>query len=362
MSVKLVREYTSPQRRLSTSQGNMQLLPNSNVLIGWGSGPFISEFSYEGEILFEARFPPEGESYRAFRFPWSGHSTDEPAVAVEQGSDDKLKLYASWNGATEVATWEVLAGPRPGRLESVNDTKNEIRGLAGPDYITGKQRADKLYGDRGKDGVRANNGRDRLFGGRGRDQLYDGGGNDTMNVRDGYKDTVNCRRGTDTAYVDKRDRVNEDCENVFGGQKPNPVVEKVSGKGELGGAYGNPRLRVNAESAGTNPDDAQGTFHIIYPGDPNVPRDNTYVRGTVLCLAVSGNEARLVGRINSASGPRTENGTFEKGEYVRIGVLDSGVNDKANFSPGEQTFTSCNGETPNLNVVEGKGFVVKGDV
>jgi Arylsulfotransferase (ASST) len=119
MSAKLVREYTSPKKRLSTSQGNMQLLPNSNILIGWGSGPFVSEFSHEGELLFEARFPPDGESYRAFRFPWSGHPTDEPAVTVEQGPDDKLKLYASWNGATEVDVWEVLAGPHPGRLEPV---------------------------------------------------------------------------------------------------------------------------------------------------------------------------------------------------------------------------------------------------
>ena len=119
MSARLVREYTSPKKRLSTSQGNMQLLSNSNILIGWGSEPFISEFSREGELLFEARFPPGGESYRAFRFPWSGHPTDEPAVAVEQGPDDKLKLYASWNGATEVESWEVFAGPRPGRLESV---------------------------------------------------------------------------------------------------------------------------------------------------------------------------------------------------------------------------------------------------
>jgi arylsulfotransferase ASST len=117
MSAKLVREYTSSQMRLSTSQGNMQLLSNSNVLIGWGSQPFVSEFSHEGELLFEARFPPEGESYRAFRFPWSGHPADEPAVTVEQGPDAKVKLYASWNGATEVATWEVLAGPHPGRLE-----------------------------------------------------------------------------------------------------------------------------------------------------------------------------------------------------------------------------------------------------
>jgi hypothetical protein len=241
--------------------------------------------------------------------------------------------------------------------------KNEIRALRGADYITGKKKADELYGNRGKDEVRANNGRDRVFGGQGRDHLYGGGGNDTMNARDGYKDHVNCGLGTDSAYVDKRDLVNEDCENVFGaGQEPNLAVDKVYGKGELGGAYGNPRLRINAELAGTNPDDAQGAFSIIYPGDPNVPRDNTYVRGPILCLAVSGNVARLVGRINSASGPRAENGTFEKGEYVRIGVLDAGYNDKANFSPGEQTFTSCNGETPNLDVVEGKGFVVEEDV
>ena len=84
-------------------------------------------------------------------------------------------------------------------------------------------------------------------------------------------------------------------------------------------------------------------------------------RGTVLCLAVSGNEARLVGRIGSASGPRAEDGTFEKGEYVSIGVLDDATNDKANFSAGEETFTSCNGETPNLDVVEG-GFVVEDDL
>jgi hypothetical protein len=250
----------------------------------------------------------------------------------------------------------------PDRLKGT-DAKNEIRGLRGPDYIAGKPHADELYGNRGQDEVRAGNGRDHVFGGRGRDQLYGGGGNDTMNAQDAYKDNVNCGLGTDTAYVDRRDRVNEDCENVFvsGGQEPEPVVDKISGKGELGSAYGNPRLRVNAESAGANPDDARGTFSITYPGDPDVAHDNTYVRGIIRCTAVTGNEARLVGRIGSASGPRAENGTFEKGEYVRIGILDNATNDKANFSPGEETFTSCNGETPNLDVLEGN-FVVEENV
>jgi hypothetical protein len=118
MGAKLVREYTFPEKLISTSQGNMQILPNSNVLIGWGSQPFITEFSHDGQLLLDAHFPPDGESYRAFCFPWSGHPIEDPAVALEQLSAEKVKLYASWNGATEVESWEVLAGPRPGRLES----------------------------------------------------------------------------------------------------------------------------------------------------------------------------------------------------------------------------------------------------
>ena len=119
MSATLRREYTSPEKLLTTSQGNVQLLPNSNVFVGWGSAPFVSEFSYEGKLLFDARFPSDCESYRAYRFPWKGHPADTPAVAAEFGPEDEVTLYASWNGATEVAIWEVLAGPRPGQLESV---------------------------------------------------------------------------------------------------------------------------------------------------------------------------------------------------------------------------------------------------
>ena len=119
MNATLVRAYTSPQKLLATSQGNAQLLPEGNVFVGWGSEPFLSEFSCDGELLLNARFPPGGASYRAFRFPWSGHPIEDPAVAVEQGTADKVKLYASWNGATEVESWEVLAGSRPGQLQSL---------------------------------------------------------------------------------------------------------------------------------------------------------------------------------------------------------------------------------------------------
>jgi hypothetical protein len=117
MSASLVREYTHPDRLLSDTQGNVQVLPKGNVLVGWGSAPFFSEFNHHGELLFHAAFPTEGETYRAFRFPWSGQPTDDPAIAADLGTEDEVSIYASWNGATEVTTWQLLAGSVPDQLE-----------------------------------------------------------------------------------------------------------------------------------------------------------------------------------------------------------------------------------------------------
>ncbi|HEX5699371.1 MAG TPA: arylsulfotransferase family protein [Rubrobacter sp.] len=117
MSASLAREYTHPDKLSSATQGNAQVLPNGNVLVGWGSEPVISEFDHDGRLLFSAAYPAEGESYRAFRLPWSGQPTDNPAIVAELGREDEITIYASWNGATEVTTWQVLAGSAPDRLE-----------------------------------------------------------------------------------------------------------------------------------------------------------------------------------------------------------------------------------------------------
>ena len=119
MKATLLREYAIPERPFATFQGNAQDLQNGNVFVGWGSAPFLSEHDREGELLFEARFPAEVESYRAFRFPWRGHPKDRPAVAAEPGRENRTTLYASWNGATEIDAWEVMAGPAPDSLESL---------------------------------------------------------------------------------------------------------------------------------------------------------------------------------------------------------------------------------------------------
>jgi len=112
-----LRKYPHPEGKICGTQGSVQVLPNGNVFISWGSNPLLSEYSRNGDLLFNASFPLEVESYRAFRFPWSGQPDHDPAVAVERGPDDEVTLYASWNGATEVASWQVIAGPGPDRLK-----------------------------------------------------------------------------------------------------------------------------------------------------------------------------------------------------------------------------------------------------
>ena len=117
MKATLVREYPGGGDHIADTQGNMQTLPDGNVFVGWGSEPYLSEFDREGNLLFNARLEPWGETYRAFRLPWSGRPDDAPSLATEAGGEDGVTLYASWNGATEVASWRVLAGSNPDELE-----------------------------------------------------------------------------------------------------------------------------------------------------------------------------------------------------------------------------------------------------
>jgi hypothetical protein len=125
MEATLVRAYTHPNGLVSTSQGNMQVLPDGNVFIGWGSEPVVSEFSRDGGLLFDASIPPDDDSYRAFRFPWKSQPAGTPDVAADRKSDDEVAIYASWNGATEVESWEVLAGPHPDRLDPLGSVPRD---------------------------------------------------------------------------------------------------------------------------------------------------------------------------------------------------------------------------------------------
>jgi hypothetical protein len=112
-TARLVAVYPHPGGPLlADSQGNMQTLPDGNVVIGWGAIPSVTELNAAGRTLLDAHMPPGYSSYRAFRFPWAGHPLTAPAAGAKLlVTRDSTAVYASWNGSTEVASWRVLAGP-----------------------------------------------------------------------------------------------------------------------------------------------------------------------------------------------------------------------------------------------------------
>ncbi len=95
--------------------GSMQLLPNGNALVGWGSEPYFTEYSPSGSRLLDVKWPDGDNTYRAlFTDTWVGTPYYPPRAAVRAKT-----VYASWNGATGVAKWQVLAGANTKHLKVV---------------------------------------------------------------------------------------------------------------------------------------------------------------------------------------------------------------------------------------------------
>jgi hypothetical protein len=129
----LVSQFSrSPTPLITNSQGNLQLLPGGRWLVGWGGLPNFTEFNAKGETIFDAQLPvgtpavpgsPAGEfSYRVYREPWGGQpSAYAPAIAANT-TGGATAVYASWNGATDVASWQLLAGTDAGHLTPTGAT------------------------------------------------------------------------------------------------------------------------------------------------------------------------------------------------------------------------------------------------
>jgi hypothetical protein len=105
MRASLLHEYAHRPELHAHKLGSVQLLGNGDVLVGWGTDPHFTEFSAGGAVRLDATLPRGGESYRTLRFPWVGRPHDGPTAAVRGAT-----VYASWNGATEVASWRIEPG------------------------------------------------------------------------------------------------------------------------------------------------------------------------------------------------------------------------------------------------------------
>ena len=117
--VSLLRGYKHPAEPAAPNKGGARMQPNGNLLVGWGAVPAITEFTRRGRIVYDARFTGANDgSYRAIRADWTGMPATPPDVAAERRGT-RVAAWASWNGATEVAAWELLAGDAPDALVPV---------------------------------------------------------------------------------------------------------------------------------------------------------------------------------------------------------------------------------------------------
>jgi hypothetical protein len=110
--VTLVKQFTNPNATLlASSQGDLLSLPGGNWLMGYGGLPNFTEYDSAGHVLFDATLGQNVQDFRTYLAPWSAQPKTLPAVAAQAAGAGTLNVEASWNGATTVASWKVLAGP-----------------------------------------------------------------------------------------------------------------------------------------------------------------------------------------------------------------------------------------------------------
>jgi hypothetical protein len=123
-TASLVRAALPPSQLWAQTQGDLELLPDGDSWLGWGDTGEISEVSPSGKVLYVAHSPDDTQIYRALRFPWFGQPLTPPALTLGASAAGPLALYASWNGATDLASWRVLAGASASTLAPISTARS----------------------------------------------------------------------------------------------------------------------------------------------------------------------------------------------------------------------------------------------
>ncbi|KAK3714801.1 hypothetical protein LTR37_007536 [Vermiconidia calcicola] len=114
MKASVERTYDHPEGEggFAPRRGNHQILNNGNIFMGWSERAEQSEHSPDGTLLMEAEFKTDWlGSYRNYKFEFVGEPI-EPPVAHAQAygtpnNSTTTTVHVSWNGATEVASWNL---------------------------------------------------------------------------------------------------------------------------------------------------------------------------------------------------------------------------------------------------------------
>jgi hypothetical protein len=110
-TVTLVKAFTNPSKTLlASSQGNTLSLPGGDWLMGYGGLPNFTEYDSSGHVLLDGTLGKNVQDFRTYLSPWSATAPGRPSALAKAAGAGALSVAVSWNGATQVASWKILAG------------------------------------------------------------------------------------------------------------------------------------------------------------------------------------------------------------------------------------------------------------
>jgi hypothetical protein len=110
-TVTLVKAFANPSKTLlASSQGNTLSLPGGSWLMGYGGLPNFTEYDSSGHVLLDGTLGKNVQDFRTYLAPWSASAPGRPSVLAKPAGSGAFSVAVSWNGATQVASWRVLAG------------------------------------------------------------------------------------------------------------------------------------------------------------------------------------------------------------------------------------------------------------
>lgn len=114
MTATLVWEHRNPKfTDISLYMGNVQKLPNGNMLINWGVNyrPKATEVTPSGEVVYEMNFMDGYACYRTFRFPWHG-KVEAPYLIIESKYNYVTLIFNKF-GDVNVDHYRIYADVNP---------------------------------------------------------------------------------------------------------------------------------------------------------------------------------------------------------------------------------------------------------
>ncbi|KAJ5628580.1 hypothetical protein N7490_010808 [Penicillium lividum] len=99
MRATLTAQYIRPDRQITNMRGSIQVLNDGN-----------SEFTASGDCVMDASFTTDRfNTYRAYKYNFTGSQVEPPTIKSlaygVQPSTTVTVVYLSWDGATEVRSW-----------------------------------------------------------------------------------------------------------------------------------------------------------------------------------------------------------------------------------------------------------------